>query len=62
MSGDLFMPIQFPSQVGADRLFDNIGHMTASHSHVMFEAVLAEVFHEVLQIAMRVTAMPPSMP
>ena len=44
------MYIQIPSQVAVDSLFEHVNDICAHHGHMMFKSVLADVFHQCLEV------------
>src|SRR6476469_4557983 len=46
----LFVPMHFPAKIIAQRLLQHGGALRQIHHHVMFEALFADVAHELLQI------------
>ena len=50
-----------PTEVRGDRLLDGAGAVGSHHRDMMFEPLLADVFHQLLQFGISQTAMEPSM-
>lgn len=44
------MYVELPAQIAVDSFLQDVHHIGANHGHVVFEAVLADVFHELLQV------------
>ena len=50
MDTKLFVHVEVPAEVGVDSLIKNIHHIGAAHGHVVLEPILADVFHQLLQV------------
>ena len=46
----LSVTIEFPAEVVGGSFFDDVGNVLATHGHVMFETVLANVTHQGLEV------------
>jgi len=44
------MYIKIPSKISVDSFLNNIGNMTATHTHVMFVPVFTKMLHKLLQV------------
>ena len=44
------MDIEIPAQIGVDGLIEDIHHIGAAHGHMVLESVLADIFHQLLQV------------
>ena len=44
------MHVQVPTQIGVDGLVEDVHHISAAHGHMVLEAILADVLHELLQV------------
>ena len=44
------MYIQVPSEIGLDGLVKDVDDIGAAHGNVVFEAVLADILHQLLQV------------
>ena len=44
------MYVEIPSEIGLDGLIQDIDHISTTHGDVMFETILADVFHQFLQV------------
>ena len=44
------MYVKVPAEVGVDGLVKDVDHVGAAHSNVVFEAILADVLHQALQV------------
>ena len=44
------MHINIPSQISLDGFLKHVDHIGAAHGHMMFKAVFADIFHQLLQI------------
>ena len=44
------MHVELPAEVGFDGLLQDVDHLGTAHGHVVLKAVLADVFHQLLQV------------